>query len=52
MAMKTQTYKVTRNGKLDDIDSEEIVPGDLILILKGSEIPCDCVLIQGEVFVD
>lgn len=37
---------VIRNGKEKEIPSNEIVPGDLIILRSGEKIPADCILIE------
>ncbi len=38
--------KVIRNGKEIEIDSKELVPGDIVLLETGSKVPADARLIQ------
>lgn len=38
--------KVIRNGKEIEIDSKELVPGDIILLETGSKVPADARLVQ------
>ena len=45
-------YRVRRDGKVREIKSEEIVVGDVILLAAGERIPCDCVIVSGNVAVD
>jgi P-type Ca2+ transporter type 2C len=42
--------KVIRNGKEIEIDSKELVPGDVILLETGSKVPADARLIQVAAF--
>jgi len=42
----THKYIVIRNSKENEIDSEDIVVGDIIKLNYGSQIPVDCVLIK------
>ncbi len=35
-----------------DIISTELVPGDLFVISDNMKLPCDCVLISGEVLLN
>lgn len=35
---------VKRNGKWQNIDAGEVVPGDLVLLASGSAIPADCLV--------
>jgi Ca2+-transporting ATPase len=39
--------KVIRNGKVDQVDASQLVPGDIILIAEGDRIPADARLIQA-----
>ncbi len=48
----TMTTTVLRDGKLLQIDSEELVPGDIIILQPGSMIPADVRFINGSVSVD
>jgi cation-transporting ATPase 13A2 len=34
------------------VNSNELVPGDLIVLRENMSIPCDCILVAGEVFVN
>lgn len=45
--MATLSSKVIRNGELQTIPSEKIVPGDLVLIEAGDRIPADGRIIQS-----
>lgn len=45
--MATLTSKVIRNGELQTLPSEKIVPGDLVLIEAGDRIPADGRIIQS-----
>lgn len=40
--------KVIRNGKMQEIDLEEIVLDDIIFLQNGNQVPADCVVCQGE----
>ncbi|MBU4260018.1 MAG: calcium-translocating P-type ATPase, SERCA-type [Proteobacteria bacterium] len=42
--------KVIRNGQEIEIDSKELVPGDIILLETGSKVPADARLIQVAAF--
>jgi len=42
--------KVIRNGQEIEINSKELVPGDIILLETGSKVPADARLIQIAVF--
>ncbi|MEM3362475.1 MAG: cation-transporting P-type ATPase [Candidatus Anstonellaceae archaeon] len=40
--------KVLRDGKIQIIDAEEIVVGDIVLLTGGELIPADCKIIEGD----
>ena len=42
-----QTVKVMRDGKLFTLPAETLVPGDVILLAEGDNVPADCRLIAG-----
>ncbi|RMF06771.1 cation-transporting P-type ATPase [Candidatus Woesearchaeota archaeon] len=44
--MKTQAL-VRREGKEYLIDSEELVPGDIIILKEGDKVPADCRIIEA-----
>lgn len=46
-AMSAATSKVMRNGKTEIIPSEEIVPGDVVLLEAGDAIPADGRIIEN-----
>lgn len=39
---------VVRDGKLVEIDKDDIVIDDVILLSRGSQIPADCTVLKGE----
>ncbi len=43
---------VIREGKRKMIQAEDLVPGDLVILISGDKVPADGELIQGEVFVN
>ncbi len=45
--MSAPTAKVKRNGKIFTIDSQELVPGDFIILEAGGYVPADCRLINS-----
>ncbi|MBR5192645.1 MAG: HAD-IC family P-type ATPase [Clostridia bacterium] len=47
-----KTTKVLRDGKIQDINSNEIVLDDVILLGIGSQIPTDSIILEGEVEVN
>lgn len=50
MAEAVHIVKVLRDGKFVELESGELVPGDLIV--PEGEIVCDCVLVRDEVYVN
>jgi len=50
--MATPFAKVIRDGKEREIDSTEIVPGDLIVVEGGDVVPADAEIIDGKLEVD
>lgn len=45
-------YKVNRDNKIVEVDSEEIVLGEFLHLNLGDQIPCDGIIISGEIEVD
>ena len=43
-----QTVKVMRDGQLVTLAAEALVPGDLILLAEGDNVPADCRLTAGD----
>lgn len=53
MTEDTYNYEVFRDGRRISIHRSDIVPGDIILISNGLEIPADCILYKAiNVIVD
>ncbi len=46
-SMSAPHAKVLRDGELEDIDSQELVPGDIVLIEAGDYIPADIRLLES-----
>lgn len=45
--------RVIRNGKETEVDSRELVPGDVVLLRAGEKIPADCIIAEErDVMVD
>ncbi|MBR1802548.1 MAG: calcium-translocating P-type ATPase, PMCA-type [Clostridia bacterium] len=45
--MSEPTCQVKRNGKIEIVKSEELVPGDIVLLEAGNYVPADCRLIES-----
>jgi cation-transporting P-type ATPase 13A2 len=52
LALNEITFNVVRNSQTLKVTSENIVPGDIILIENDMKLPCDCILIQGNCLID
>uniref|UniRef100_A0A914EFV2 Cation-transporting P-type ATPase N-terminal domain-containing protein n=2 Tax=Acrobeloides nanus TaxID=290746 RepID=A0A914EFV2_9BILA len=53
MVQKVELVKVLRNGKEEEVFSDNLVPGDIILIPPhGCVLQCDAVLMNGTVIVN
>lgn len=50
MAQKVVKVRVFRNAKFIEVDSNMLVPGDLIDPVE--EIMCDCIVVKGEIYVN
>lgn len=45
--MSAPMAKVRRNGKVINIDSDEVVPGDIVILEAGNFVPADCRIIKA-----
>ena len=45
--MTPQISKVLRNCKVQEVDANELVPGDIIILEAGNYVPADCRLIES-----
>ncbi len=53
LAMVRITSIVIRDGIQKEIPSEEIIPGDIVLLSAGSKIPADCIILESrDLFVN
>ena len=44
--MTPQLAKVIRKGIIEQINAEELVPGDIILLESGNNVPADCKIVE------
>lgn len=44
--------RLKRNGKVEEINIDDVVVGDIVLLQAGDKVPADGVLIEGELLVD
>lgn len=49
---KTSNIQVFRNKTFTSIEESDLTVGDMIFLARGEEIPADCVIVDGKVFVD
>ncbi|MDP4143270.1 MAG: calcium-translocating P-type ATPase, SERCA-type [Bacillota bacterium] len=49
--LASQTAKVIRDGNVQVINAEYLVPGDLIIVESGDRVPADCILIEDSNFM-
>lgn len=46
--LSEKKISVLRNGKITEISKEDIVLDDILVLSRGSQIPADCVVCEGE----
>ncbi len=47
LTRKPKQAHLSRNGKVTDVDVEDVKPGDRLSILPGEVVPVDCTIIEG-----
>jgi Cu+-exporting ATPase len=52
VGLQAKTARVIRDGKEIEIETEEVVPGDIVLVRPGEKIPVDGILTEGSSAVD
>jgi P-type Cu+ transporter len=52
IGLQAKTATVVRDGKEIEIETEQVVPGDIILVRPGEKIPVDGVVTEGALAVD
>jgi P-type E1-E2 ATPase len=35
-----------------EVNSQELLPGDILILHEGDIVPCDCIILKGEILVD
>ena len=50
MTEKEYGVKVIRNGNMIEVTNRELVPGDVYML--GKQIPCDSIVLSGDVLVN
>ncbi len=52
VGLQAKTARVIRDGKEIEIETEEVVPGDIVQVRPGEKIPVDGVLVEGSSAID
>lgn len=52
IAERITQVRVIRAGCEEVIDSDKLVPGDVLLLNESDALPCDCILIDGELYLN
>jgi P-type Cu+ transporter len=52
VGLQAKTARVVRDGREMEIETEEVVPGDIVLVRPGEKIPVDGVVTEGSSAVD
>lgn len=52
IGLQAKTARVIRDGKELEIETEAVVPGDIVLVCPGEKIPVDGVLTEGSSAID
>lgn len=52
VGLQAKTATVVRDGKEVEIETEEVVPGDIVLVRPGEKIPVDGVVTEGSSAID
>ncbi|MEO8073329.1 MAG: heavy metal translocating P-type ATPase [Acidobacteriota bacterium] len=52
VGLQAKTARVVRDGKEIEIETEEVVPGDVVLVRPGEKIPVDGILTEGSSAID
>ena len=52
VGLQAKTATVIRDGKEIEIETEEVIPGDIVLVRPGEKIPVDGVLTEGSSAID
>ena len=52
VGLQAKTARVVRDGKEIEIETEEVVPGDIVMVRPGEKIPVDGIVTEGNSAVD
>ena len=52
VGLQAKTARVMRGGKEVELETEEVIPGDVVLVRPGEKIPVDGILTEGSSAID
>ena len=52
IAEKKHEVKVIRSGETKIISNTDLVPGDIYIPEENKEVPADCILLSGDIYVN
>ncbi len=52
LALRPKTARVVRDGREVDVPSDEVMPGDTVIVRPGESLPVDGVVVDGQSAVD
>lgn len=52
VGLQAKTARVVRNGREMEIETEEVVPRDIVIVRPGEKIPVDGIIVEGSSAVD
>ena len=52
MDLRPDIANVIRNGEIEEVDPEEVEPGEIIVVKPGERVPLDGIVIEGESRLD
>lgn len=52
MSIAPESANVERNGKIEEVDPDEVEVGEVILIRPGEKVPLDGIVLEGSSFLD
>src|SRR5690606_979258 len=52
VGLQPRTARVRRNGRVEEIDANDVAPGDIVEVRPGERLPVDGEVVEGQSFVD
>ncbi|MES1945154.1 heavy metal translocating P-type ATPase [Salinisphaera sp. PC39] len=52
VSLQARTARVSRDGEVEEIAVEAVVPGDIVIVRPGERLPVDGEVIEGDSYVD